>query len=531
MENIRDWCISRQLWWGHRIPAWYGPDGQIFVAHDEAQAQAQATARYGAPVALRQDEDVLDTWFSSGLWPFSTLGWPDVDAADLKKFYPTTVMETGFDIIFFWVARMIFFGLHIMGEVPFKTVFLHAMVRDREGNKMSKTKGNVIDPLHMIDGVRPEEVSAEERETYKMLFEDFPAGVSAQGADALRFTLAVYAAQGRDIKLDVKRVEGYRAFLNKLWNASKFSLMHLEAWRPAALDVASMPLTPADRWILGRLQAVTERVTAALDSFALNEVAQGLYQFVWGELCDWYIELSKPVLYERGEVASLGGDAQTTRTVLAHVLEQTLRLLHPIIPFVTEEIWQVMPKAVASSPSICVAPWPVVDEGLRFTRETAEMELAIALISRIRAIRGETGVKPSAVIETIWMLSDDEATREMIARTAVYLKTQANLGELKVLPSTGTARPGQSATALTHGVELHIPLAGLIDVVEETARLEKALAKVAKDIEHVHQKLSNPRFVSNAPQELVDKEKARLAEFEARQAALETSLQGLRGLS
>ena len=526
MNNIRDWCISRQLWWGHQIPAWH------------CDACAGITVSRTTPTAcgdcgsadIKQDEDVLDTWFSSGLWPFSTMGWPE-QTATLGKFYPTSVMETGFDIIFFWVARMIFFGLHFMEEVPFHTVFLHAMVRDRDGQKMSKTKGNVVDPLHVIHGVTPSEIDPEERANYTMLFEDFPEGIRPQGADALRITLAVYAAQGRDVKLDVKRVDGYRAFLNKLWNATKFALMHLADWTPQALDLDAASLTPADRWILGRLQVAIAEVTAALAEFRINDAAQTIYNFIWKELCDWYIELSKPVLYEDELSHRLGGSVQTTRTVLAHVLEQTLRLLHPICPFITEELWQALPVAARATPSICVAAWPTVDEAHRFEQEAADMELAIALISAIRTIRGETGVKPNVTIDEVLFLTDSDEARGRIERTSLYLTTQARIERIVIDPFTGRERPGQTATALIHGVELHIPLAGLIDVVEETARLNKELAKVDKDIKFLSGKLNNPKFVEKAPAEIVDKEREKLADFEARKLALVASLADLAQLA
>ena len=525
MRNIRDWCISRQLWWGHQIPAWHcGACEGITVSREDPSA-----CEHCGSDDIKQDEDVLDTWFSSALWPFSTMGWPD-KTPTLEKFYATDVMETGFDIIFFWVARMIFMGLHFMGEPPFHTVFLHAMVRDKNGQKMSKTKGNVVDPLHIIKGVHPGEVDPEERANYDMLFQDFPEGVEAQGADALRFTLAVYAAQGRDIKLDIKRVSGYRAFLNKLWNASKFALMHLESWEPRPLDLASEKLTPADRWILGRLQTLTERVTEALGLFQLNDVAQGLYNFVWGELCDWYIELSKPVLYEREDATELGGSADTTRAVLAHVLEQTLRLLHPIAPYITEEIWQVLPKAGEHKPSIMIEPWPEVDEALRFSAETADVELAIALISRIRTIRGETGVKPSVTISEVWLLTDDEERLRQIARTATYLRTQARIGNIRLASIDEADMPGKTATAVIDGVEIHIPLAGLIDLEEETSRINKLLAKIQKDIDHVTRKLGNAGFVAKAPDHIVAREREKLAGFEAQKAAQEKSLAELQDL-
>ena len=524
MRNIRDWCISRQLWWGHQIPAWHCNACEGITV---ARLDPSACGECGS-TDIAQDPDVLDTWFSSALWPFSTLGWPD-KTPDLAKFYPGHVMETGFDILFFWVARMIFMSLHFMGDIPFDTVFLHAMVRDRDGGKMSKVKGNVVDPLHLIHGVKPSDIDEDERDNYAQLFKEFPDGMDAQGCDALRLTLAIYAAQGRDIKLDVKRVESYRQFLNKLWNASKFALMHLGSWEPRALDLSKEQLTPADRWILGRLQVVTDKVHEALEAFQLNDAAMALYNFVWGELCDWYIELSKPILYEREEAAGLGGHVDTARTVLAHTLEQTLRLMHPIVPFITEEIWQVLPKAGAAE-SITVAPWPRADDRLRFEQETADMERAIELISRVRNIRGETGVKPKVKIPEILLLSDDVEARAQLLRTVPYLQAQAGVVEVRIEPAEGTERPAQTATAITGGVEVHIPMAGLIDVEEETLRLQKALQKVAKDIEHVTKKLSNPRFVDKAPDHIVDKEREKRAEFVARQQALEASLHELQQL-
>jgi valyl-tRNA synthetase len=522
MRNIRDWCISRQLWWGHQIPAWHcAVCSGITVARDTPEVCGECGS-----TDITQDPDVLDTWFSSALWPFSTLGWPE-KTPDLAKFYPGHVMETGFDILFFWVARMIFMSLHFMDEIPFDTVFLHAMVRDKDGGKMSKMKGNVVDPLHLKFGIKPGDIDEAERENYSVLFEDFPEGVEPQGCDALRFTLAIYAAQGRDIKLDVKRVSGYRQFLNKLWNASKFVLMHLEDWTPRELDLARERLTPADRWILGRLQAVVEKVTTSLEAFQLNDAAHALYNFVWREFCDWYIELSKPTLYQREDAGDLGGDVDSARTVLFHTLEQTLRLMHPIVPFITEEIWQVLPKPAGAAVSITVAPWPQVDEGLRFSQETADMERAIDLISRVRTIRGETGVKPSVVIEEILLLSDDGDVRGQLERTTPYLRSQARVDRVRIAAMEGTERPAQTATAVVGGVEIHIPLAGLIDVEEETARLERELSKVAKDLEHVGRKLANPRFVENAPDHIVEKERDKQTEILVRKAALEASLSEL----
>jgi valyl-tRNA synthetase len=358
-----------------------------------------------------------------------------------------------------------------------------------------------------------------------MLFQDFPEGIRPQGADALRITLAVYAAQGRDIKLDVKRVEGYRAFMNKLWNATKFALMHLKEHPVAALDVTTARLTPADRWILGRLQRTIEETTQALDAFRINDAAQALYNFIWKELCDWYIELSKPVLYGRDEAATLDGDAASTRAVLAHVLEQTLRLLHPICPFITEELWHHLPRTGVEAPSLCVAPWPQADPALRFEQEAADLNLAIELISAIRTIRGETNVKPNVQIPQAILLCDDADTRAQIERTRTYLLTQARLDDLRL--ETTAERPAQTATTVFQGVEIHIPLQGLIDLDEETARLRKEIARMEKEIAFFAKKLGNPGFVAKAPPEVIEKDRAKLAEFEARKAALEASLAAL----
>jgi valyl-tRNA synthetase len=527
MNNIRDWCISRQLWWGHRIPAWHcSACGGVTVSRQDATACGECGSDH-----IAQDPDVLDTWFSSALWPFSTMGWPE-KTETLAKFYPTTVMETGFDIIFFWVARMIFMGIHFMGEVPFRTVFLHAMVRDKEGQKMSKTKGNVVDPLHVIQGVIPGEIDPEERDNYGTLFKDFPEGVPPQGADALRITLAKYAAQGRDIKLDVKRVEGDRAFLNKLWNATKFALTHLEGWEPRALDVDKESLTPADRWILGRLQIAAEQVMSALGDFRINDAAHTIYGFFWHEFCDWYLELSKPVLYGRPEAAEVGGDAEGSKTVMAHVLETSLRLLHPIAPYITEQLWHALPSMAATqvTPSISLAPWPEAIEAHRFAEATADVELAIEVITAIRAIRGQTGVKPGVVIEELMLFSDGPVQRAEIARTDTYIRNLARVGRITMSASEGVERPNKTATAVVSGLELQIPLAGLIDVAEETARLTKELAKVEEDLKHVGGKLTNPKFMERAPDAVVNKEREKQREFITLKAALLASLEELQEL-
>ena len=518
MENIRDWCISRQLWWGHRIPAWTcGDCGTLSVSREDLHSCPKCGS-----ASLRQDEDVLDTWFSSALWPFSTLGWPE-KTPDLAKFYPTTVMETGFDIIFFWVARMIFMGLHFMGEAPFSTVFLHAMVRDKTGQKMSKTKGNVIDPLHIIDGVQLGELSPEDQQTYELLFRDYPEGVAAQGADALRFTLATYAAAGRDIKLDVKRVEGYKAFINKLWNASRFALMNLEGFDGRAVDFASPGLSAADKWIVTRLHHAAAKVETSLQAFDISGAAQAMYEFTWHELCDWYLELAKPVLY-----GDLGDEEarECSRAVLCYVLDQTCRLLHPFVPFVTEEVWSHLPTQRAEGALLCTSAWPVASEIPTFEAEAAEIALVAELITGIRRVRGESGVPASKLLPKVLLLSDSELVQRAAKAGAVYLRRMAKAESVEVVASNAE-RPSLAATTVMPLCEIVIPLEGVIDFEAEVIRLKKELAGVEVDIAFFVKKLSNERFVANAPVEVVETDRAKLRDAEG---AKEKLLEGLRRL-
>ena len=557
MYNSRDWCISRQLWWGHQIPAWYGPDGEVFVALSEQDALAAAREHYGEAVELTQDEDVLDTWFSSGLWPFSTLGWPDNTAA-LEKFYPTAVLETGSDILFFWVARMMMMGIYAMGEVPFKDVFLHAMVRDAKGKKMSKVTGNVIDPLHLIYGVRKGELDVEmhreliskiKAEQLELSLGDQKIpGLATQGADALRLTLAIMAAQARDIKLDIDRMEGYRAFLNKLWNAARFAMMNMTAegkehaprayssytgaWESQAdapFDFDHLGL--ADRWILGRVNQTVREVTSALDDYKFNDAAQAIYHFVWHELCDWYIELIKPVLYSDNEEDAKGREAALA--TLDYALDVSLRLLHPVSPYITEDIWQSFVKAGEKPASIMVAPWPVAHEQLdAFEQATGHVALAIELISAVRNVRGETGVKPRVHIPRCYFITDDTAQGDAVRQTAAYICGQTRIDEVSVL-TTEEARELDmaSATAVAGGVEIRIPLKGLIDVEEERARLTKEIAKIDKDIAHVDKKLSNEKFMAKAPEHIIKKERDKLEGFLAAKEALQKSMEDLEKLA
>ncbi|MFW6057549.1 MAG: valine--tRNA ligase, partial [Persicimonas sp.] len=532
MYNIRPWCISRQLWWGHQIPAWYCQDcDEINVAREEPDACQECGSD-----RLEQDPDVLDTWFSSALWPFSTMGWPE-QTPTLEKFYPTQVMETGFDILFFWVARMMMMGLWLMDEVPFEKVFLHAMVRDKAGNKMSKTKGNVIDPLHMIFGADSDELDPE---LHAELLGEYPEGVDPQGADALRFTLSVYAAQGRDIKLDIKRIEGYRAFLNKLWNAARFTLMNLEGYEPPAFETYTgswkdgqtpfdaESLSVADRWILQRADQVVGEVKEALKDFRFNDAAQGIYKFVWHELCDWYIELSKEVLHEGNQASA--EQRKAAQDTLTYVLDTSLRLMHPISPFITEDIWQSLPHADDAPESIMVAAWPQRRGAEAFEEAAEQMELVIELISAIRGIRGETNVKPGQVIDEVFFVTEDDAAKQAIEAGRSYIESLAKAENIQAVSPDQAGEGEGAATAVRSGVEIRIPLAGLIDLDEEMARLEKEMSRVEDDISYVENKLANDAFVNNAPDHIVQKERDKREEYLEEKATLEASLEELEQL-
>jgi valyl-tRNA synthetase len=514
MENLREWCISRQLWWGHRIPAWYRGD-ELVVAMEPPAGDGWV-----------QDDDVLDTWFSSGLWPFSTLGWPE-KTASLEKFYPTTVLETGYDIIFFWVARMMMLGLHFMGEPPFEIIYLHGMLRDLSGKKMSKTNGNVIDPLHIIGGVKPGDLDEKEREHYAGLFREYPDGVAPQGADALRFALSVFSAQGRDVKLDVRRIEGYRAFLNKIWNASKFALMVLDEGAsevaPFDYDALAGQLSPADRWILGRLHATSAAVTAALDEYRVSDAADAVYHFAWHELCDWYLELSKAALYDKSE-AGAGARAAAQATLL-HALHATLAMLHPFAPFISEEIYQALPKPVGSAESLCIAAWPTPAR-LRPVADEANLALGLEVITGIRAVRGNNDIKPGLELPRVLLFHDDPAARAQLGALGSYIAKQAKVAAIDVCEG-GAERPSPAATSVAGGVEIVIPLAGLIDVAAERARLSKELEKVLADIAFVEKKLGNAGFVAKAPEAVVAKEREKLDGFVAARKALEDGLRAL----
>jgi len=529
MENIQDWCISRQLWWGHRIPAWYDADGNFYVA---ASADA-AREKYGLDknLELTQDEDVLDTWFSSALWPFSTLGWPDRDDPALKTFYPTSVLVTGFDIIFFWVARMIMFGLKFMGEVPFHEVYIHGLVRDADGNKMSKSKGNVLDPLDLIDGIsldgliekrtadlmQPEMAPKIEATTRK----HFPDGIPAYGTDALRFTFTALATTGRDIRFDLGRIEGYRNFCNKLWNATRYVLQNTEGEDCGA----GGELSQADRWIISQLQQVAARVEKHISEYRFDRVAQDLYEFVWSDYCDWYIELSKPVLYGDDATAEA---KQASRHTLVSVLESILRLLHPVMPFVTEELWQrVAPLAGVSGETVMRMKYPEADKKLVDTPASVEIQWVKDFIVGVRQIRSEMDIKPGKPLP-VFCLNGGDADRRYLDANRQLLESLGRLESITWL------EPGQdapeSAPALVGEMSLLIPLAGLIDKDEELARLQKKIEKIEQDAARIRHKLENENFVSRAPAEVVAKEKDKLADAESALANLKAQEQRIAAL-
>lgn len=467
MENIRDWCISRQIWWGHRIPVWYCDScGEIIVSRDTPSG-----CRCGSR-ELRQDEDVLDTWFSSALWPFSTLGWPD-DTDDLRTFYPTSVLITGFDIIFFWVARMIMMGLKFMKQEPFSHVYIHALIRDAEGQKMSKSKGNVVDPLKMT---------------------------GAYGTDAVRFTLAAYAAQGRDIKFDEQRVEGYRHFLNKIWNVARFISMNLKEGEELLPVKEIRNLSLADRWILSRLSAVASEANRSLEEYRFNDYAGTLYQFVWHELCDWYVEMIKPELYGENEESR-----KAAISSLVHVFETALALLHPVMPFVTEEIWQQGPikKEVES---LCVRRYPGAEDGIEDKKSEEKMMVVMDAVTGIRSIRGELNVSPSLELEA--MIKTHDGAENILNENIIYIRKLAKAGTLKI--GNNIELPKNVSVAVKPLMEIFVPLKGLVNAGAEIERLNKEKKKIEDDLLFVEKKLSNDGFVRNAPKAVIDENKDKL---------------------
>jgi len=485
MENIQPWCISRQLWWGHQIPAWYGPDGKVFVAESEADAQTDADKHYGKATLLTRDEDVLDTWFSSALWPFSTLGWPD-QTPELKRYYPTSALVTGFDIIFFWVARMMMMGLHFMKEIPFHDVYIHALVRDASGAKMSKSKGNVIDPLALID---------------------------EYGADALRFTLAAMAAQGRDIKLSTQRVEGYRNFATKLWNAARFAEMN-DCATVKDFDPKSAKET-LNRWIAHETARAAAEVTEAIQAYRFNDAAGGLYRFVWNIYCDWYLELAKPLL-----TGPDGAAKAETRAMVAWVRDEILTLLHPFMPFVTEELWAVT-AAPKRDGMLVLAEWPAL-AGLADDKAEAEIGWVIDLVTAIRSVRAEMNI--SAQVPLLLTGASAE-TRARAERWAEFIQRLARVSEI----SFADAAPQGSVQLVVRGEVAALPLKGVIDLAAERARLDKEMQKADADIARVDAKLANANFVARAPEEVVEEEKEKREEALARKAKIAEALERLKG--
>jgi valyl-tRNA synthetase len=484
MRNIQPWCISRQLWWGHQIPAWYAPDGSVFVAESEEEARAQARIKLGDDVALDRDPDVLDTWFSSALWPFSTLGWPD-STPELKRHYKTDVLVTGFDIIFFWVARMMMMGLHFMQEVPFHTVYIHALVRDEKGQKMSKSKGNVIDPLDLIE---------------------------KYGADALRFTLAAMAAQGRDIKLAESRVEGYRNFATKLWNAARFCEMNGCVRAPGF--AAGGVETTLNRWIVGEAEETGRAVTEAIEAYRFNDAAAHIYRFVWNVFCDWYLELAKPVLS-----GADGAAKAETQATAAWTLDRILELLHPFMPYVTEELWQ----RLGGEGLLAVGTWPRLS-GLMDARAKAEIEWLIAMVTEVRSVRSEMNVPPGAQLPLVLIGASDE-TAELAGRYEDLLKRLARLSAITL----EEAAPTGAVQVVVGEATVALPVADVIDLAAEKARLEGAIGKIDDEIGKLAGKLANDKFVSRAPAHVVEEQRERKAEAEQTRARLVQALDRLKG--
>ncbi|MEC4748685.1 valine--tRNA ligase [Methylomicrobium sp. Wu6] len=512
MRNIQDWCISRQIWWGHRIPAWYDEAGNTYVGRSEQAVREQH--HLPADYPLRQDEDVLDTWFSSALWPFSTLGWPE-QTPELARHYPTSVLVTGFDIIFFWVARMIMMGLKFQGQVPFKEVYIHGLVRDAEGQKMSKSKGNVLDPIDIIDGIDLESLVAKRisgmmqphlaKKIEQATRKQFPDGIASFGTDALRFTFASLASTGRDIRFDLARTEGYRNFCNKLWNAARFVLMNTEG-QDNGLSGEPCRLTQVDRWILARLNQVTESTRHAIDNYRFDLAAQAIYEFIWNEFCDWYLELAKISLQADDSALQRG-----TRKTLVTVLETSLRLAHPIIPFITEEIWQrVAPLAGIKDETIMLQPYPAVDPARADSAAVAEVDWVMNFILGVRRIRGEMNIAPGKPLALL-LQNGSEQDKAFFANSSIYLHKLGRL-ESAIWLADSDAAP-ESAIALVGGLKILIPMAGLIDKDAELARLDKEIQKIQKDLPRVEGKLNNPDFVNKAPAEVLKKEEQKLAEL------------------
>ncbi len=491
MNNIKDWCISRQIWWGHRIPVWYCKSCDEIIASTETPAACKCGS-----TELQQDEDVLDTWFSSALWPFSTLGWPD-KTDDLNTFYPTSVLITGFDILFFWVARMIMMGLKFMGDQPFAHVYIHALIRDAEGHKMSKSKGNVVDPLKMTE---------------------------QYGTDAVRFTLAAYAAQGRDIKFSEKRVEGYRLFLNKIWNVARFISMNVEEGEEASSIMDShssnpqLPLSLADRWILSRLSTVCSEMNESLEGYHFNEAASILYQFIWHEICDWYVEMIKPALYSDDEESK-----SIAVSTLVHVFEVSLALLHPFMPFITEEIWQQLPYRKTAD-SLCVRKYPLAGDGIADKDSESRMTTIMDAITGLRNIRGELNISPS--LEFKALIKAGDKVEGILKDNVLYINKLARIGEIEI--GSAIQPPKNAASAIKPGMEIFVPLEGLIDVDAEIARLNKEFQKTEKDLLFIKKKLANEDFISKAPKAVIEENKIKYDNYKEKYDGIQENIDKLK---
>lgn len=517
LHNIEDWCISRQLWWGHRIPVWYDNEGNVYVGHNEHDVRV--SNELDKNVILHQETDVLDTWFSSALWPFSTLGWPE-KTEDLEIFYPTNVLVTGFDIIFFWVARMIMMGLKLTGQVPFKEVFITGLIRDSDGQKMSKSKGNVLDPLDLIDGINLQDLIC--KRTYglmqpamaqkieKTTRAQYPDGIAAHGTDALRFTFCALASYGREIRFDLGRLEGYRNFCNKLWNAARYVLMNTEEHTPLFQkeNEFSGQLSLPDQWIVSKLQSTITQAHDALAQYRFDLFAHAIYEFTWNEFCDWYLELSKPILTSThtSQIEVLG-----TRQTLIYLLENLLRLLHPIMPFITEEIWQrIAPLALKKIPSIMLDAYPQVNHSLINRTSEKELEWIKSFIIAIRTIRSEMNIAPGKLL-TVLLNKGSTLDKERFTKNQHLILHIARLENVTWLSADMT--PNDTATALVGDLEILIPMAGLIDKQEESARLNREISKLKKETARAQTKLQNPHFIDKAPADVVNKEKDKLLEL------------------
>ena len=534
MHNIQDWCISRQLWWGHRIPAWYDENGNVFVGRTEEEVREKHGL--GSDVTLSQDDDVLDTWFSSALWPFATMGWPE-ETPDLETFVPSSVLVTGFDIIFFWVARMIMMTKKFTGKIPFKDIYITGLIRDENGDKMSKSKGNVLDPIDLIDGIDIESLVTKRtagmmqpqlaEKIAKRTRKQFPDGIQAYGTDALRFTFAAMASTSRDINFDMARVEGYRNFCNKIWNASRFVLMNAEE-HDTGRDGGEMVLSMADRWIWAKFQQTLVEFEKALEDYRFDIAAQTVYEFTWNQFCDWYLELTKPVL---NNDASTEAEKRGTRHTLINVLESLLRLLHPLMPFITDTIWQrVVPLSalkVEEGASIMVQAFPEVDAAKQDDKVLADIEWVKKFIVGIRNIRGEMDISPNKPLNALLKNVSDEDARRLDAAKA-FLDKLSKLETVTILKD-GEEAPA-SATALVGEMEILIPMAGLIDKDAELARITKAMEKIEKDVSRTRGKLGNEKFVSNAPEAVIEKERGKLEEGEKALAKLKEQFETIKAL-